>query len=76
MSRSCAGWSFDTGSPPVFVRNMAGRAALRDGAVDSVGLLLIESGLDIGSACGGVALWLRVVFSRAEYGWVSACGAD
>lgn len=55
---------------------MAGRAALRDGAVDSVGLLLIESGLDIGSACGGVALWLRVVFSRAEYGWVSACGAD
>ena len=42
MSRSCAGWSLDTGSLPVRVRCMPGLATLRGPGDDGEATLLLE----------------------------------
>lgn len=60
MSRSCAGCSFDIGSPPVFVRCIAGLAGLAAGCevtdCGCVGVFIIELGLDLAAAAAGAVV--------------------
>jgi len=55
---------------------MAGRAALRDGADNGAGLLLIESSLDIDIGCEIVELRVCMFSSAGESGWLSARCTD